>query len=53
MIPICPYCRQDTGGNHEWGCPNYERQIYVMDTDRTEEPCPHCGKTRSEEGGER
>ena len=22
MIKQCPYCNLDTGGNHEWGCPN-------------------------------
>lgn len=27
-IAICPYCEQDTAGNHEAGCPMAYPEVY-------------------------
>ena len=36
MLTICPYCTQDTGGNHEIKCPNYKQtSIIPNDSDIT------------------
>ena len=42
---ICPYCRQDTGGNHDFRCPAYPYTIAVTPTgERTQlYICSVCG----------
>lgn len=39
---MCPYCQQDTAGNHETGCPNCQPPIL-----RYEYPSKHPGITIS------
>lgn len=43
---MCPYCQQDTAGNHEIGCPNWRPPII-----RHDYPSKHPGITISLEVG--
>ena len=38
----CPTCRLDTGGNHEFGCPNDPAQIQFTEVDETRPICGGC-----------
>ena len=47
--PTCPKCgKLIPDGGICWGCGFVFPPIRSWVSDRTEEPCPHCGKTRDE-----
>jgi len=35
MLEMCPYCKVDSGGNHEPGCPNNPMKITHQDKCQT------------------
>ena len=45
-ITQCPFCRQDTAGNHEYNCPNYVRTskpVITYTHEKIPYRCPVCG----------
>lgn len=36
MLVMCPYCKQDTAGNHQSGCPNNPVKIKKIDEYQTQ-----------------
>ncbi len=51
--PLCPNCRVAVRMDSDrcWNCGQVMPVVCTWVSNNTEEPCPHCGKTRSEEGG--
>ena len=53
---VCPNCNAFVSPTNAtgkcWHCDYEFPTISIWWSDRTEEPCPHCGKTRDEGGGE-
>jgi uncharacterized OB-fold protein len=46
MIVTCSCCRVDTGGNHEWDCPNHpnNQKSTLESGGLTGWICPKCGR---------
>ena len=49
MIAMCPYCKVDTAGNHDYACPNHPRRhriggSFIGNNPTLEkiDPCPYC-----------
>jgi hypothetical protein len=43
---LCPYCEQDSGGNHAYSCPNHPRHLKAQ-TDARGWICPVCGQVNA------